>query len=150
MPSLFVSTALESNCESTSDMLIWEALGSEYSLTFAGSNRAYCTVCVLTRVHFTHSSNRYPGLGCDIPSHAYTFSWAPWHGWQRFLAPGADCLRYVNRCAELAGLREYACFSTNVVSAVWDEGDAMWKVELEDIKTGRRFTDEARVLVNGE
>ena len=41
------------------------------------------------RLGGTWRDNRYPGLTCDVPAHAYTYSFAPNPEWTRFFA-GAD------------------------------------------------------------
>ena len=47
----------------------------------------------------TWRDNTYPGCQCDIPSHLYSFSFAPDHRWSRRFAPQADILRYLQRVA---------------------------------------------------
>ena len=32
-------------------------------------------------------ANTYPGAACDVPSHLYSFSFAPGHNWSRRYAP---------------------------------------------------------------
>jgi cation diffusion facilitator CzcD-associated flavoprotein CzcO len=97
----------------------------------------------------TWHDNTYPGVACDVPSHGYTLSWAPWAGWSRFQAPGADCQRYAEFVASKTNIRDITKFNTRVLSANWDEDAAEWVVELEDVKTGAKTTDRAPVLING-
>ncbi|KAL1412339.1 hypothetical protein Q8F55_000083 [Vanrija albida] len=97
----------------------------------------------------TWYNNTYPGVACDVPSHGYTLSWAPWAGWSRFQAPGADCQKYAEFAASKTNIRDITRFNTRVLSAAWDEAAAEWVVELEDVVTGDKFTDRAPVLING-
>lgn len=97
----------------------------------------------------TWYNNTYPGVACDVPSHGYTLSWAPWSGWSRFQAPGADCQRYAEFAASKTNIREITRFNTRVLSADWNEATAEWELELEDVKTGEKFKDSAPVLING-
>jgi cation diffusion facilitator CzcD-associated flavoprotein CzcO len=97
----------------------------------------------------TWYNNTYPGVACDVPSHGYTLSWAPWGAWSRFQAPGADCQRYAEFAASHTNMRDITRFNTRVLSANWDETIAQWTVELEDLKTGEKWTDSAPVLING-
>lgn len=97
----------------------------------------------------TWYNNTYPGVACDVPSHGYTLSWAPWTGWRRFQAPGEDCQRYAEFAASKTNIRDLTRFNTRVLGMTWDETTAEWTVELEDIKTGQKFTDTAPVVING-
>ena len=38
----------------------------------------------------TWRDNTYPGLTCDVPSHAYTYSFEPNPEWSRVLPPGGE------------------------------------------------------------
>jgi cation diffusion facilitator CzcD-associated flavoprotein CzcO len=40
-------------------------------------------------------ANTYPGAACDVPSHLYSFSFAPGHNWSRRYAPQAEILDYL-------------------------------------------------------
>ena len=40
-------------------------------------------------------ANTYPGAACDVPSHLYSFSFAPGHNWSRRYAPQAEILAYL-------------------------------------------------------
>jgi len=70
-----------------------------------------------TDVGGTWRDNTYPGVACDIPSHLYSFSFAPKHDWSRFFAPGAEILDYLRHCAlEIA---EHLRLGTEVLDARW-------------------------------
>src|SRR5882672_1162659 len=45
-------------------------------------------------------ANTYPGATCDVPSHLYSFSFAPGHEWSRRYAPQAEIKRYLEGCVE--------------------------------------------------
>ena len=44
-------------------------------------------------------ANTYPGAACDVPSHLYSFSFAPGHHWSRRYAPQREILTYLEECA---------------------------------------------------
>ena len=72
----------------------------------------------------TWRDNTYPGVACDIPSHLYSFSFAPKHDWSRFFAPGAEILDYLRHCAlEIA---DRLRLGTEVLDARWV--DDRWHV----------------------
>jgi cation diffusion facilitator CzcD-associated flavoprotein CzcO/acetyl esterase/lipase len=86
--------------------------------------------------------NTYPGAACDVPSHLYSFSFAPGHEWTRRFAPQADILRYLQRLTREHGLTENLRLGTEVTEARWDEGGAVWQLSLSG-----GDTVEAEVLV---
>jgi cation diffusion facilitator CzcD-associated flavoprotein CzcO len=92
----------------------------------------------------TWRDNHYPGAACDVPSHLYSFSFAPNPGWSRMFAPQREILEYLERCVDKFDLRRHIRFGCGVTRAVFDEGAGVWEVEGSD---GARL--RARVLVAG-
>ena len=43
----------------------------------------------------TWRENTYPGIACDVPSHAYTYSFEPNPDWSMQFPPGAEIFRYL-------------------------------------------------------
>jgi len=68
----------------------------------------------------TWRDNRYPGVACDVPSHLYSYSFAPNPEWSRWYAPGAEILDYVRNCAKRYGVFDQICFNTTIESATWN------------------------------
>lgn len=87
-------------------------------------------------------ANSYPGAACDVPSHLYSFSFAPGHEWSRRFAPQADILRYLERLTREHGLTAHLRLGTEVTEARWDAGRAVWELSLAG-----GDTLEAEVLV---
>ena len=87
--------------------------------------------------------NRYPGAACDVPSHLYSFSFAPNPNWSRAFAVQAEIHAYLEDCANRLGIRDHILFGTEVRSAVFDELADCWSVRLSD---GRMLT--ARHLIS--
>lgn len=75
--------------------------------------------------------NSYPGLHCDIPSHLYSYSFAPNPDWSLVYASRAEIQAYVRRCAQDYVLIERIRFSTTVDSARFDTARGVWDLELE-------------------
>ncbi len=84
--------------------------------------------------------NAYPGAACDVPSHLYSFSFAPAGDWSRRFAEQPEIHRYLQRIAREFGVLPHVRFRTEVLAASWD-GSA-WQLDLSD---GSRH--EADVLV---
>ena len=91
----------------------------------------------------TWRDNTYPGLICDVPSHLYSFSFAPNSEWSRTYPGQAEILRYLRACADRYGVRRHIRFGTELTSARWDGAASRWRVET----TAGAFS--ARFLVLG-
>ncbi|KAK2667892.1 FAD/NAD(P)-binding domain superfamily [Fusarium oxysporum f. sp. vasinfectum] len=79
----------------------------------------------------TWAENRYPGCACDIPSHAYQYSWNPNPRWSRLYAEAAEILEYLKSTVTKFNLRRYMQFSTACTGASWDENNSEWNVTLQ-------------------
>src|SRR5216684_3403471 len=88
--------------------------------------------------------NRYPGCACDIPSHLYSFSFAPSTEWSRMYPGQQEIHDYLKRCVEQYGLAPYLRLNTRFREAIWDESEGVWNATADD---GMRI--RARVLVSG-
>lgn len=88
--------------------------------------------------------NRYPGCACDIPSHLYSFSFAPSTEWTRMYPGQHEIHDYLKRCVEGYGLGPYLRVNTRFHEAVWDESESVW-----NITSGDGIRIRARVLVSG-
>jgi cation diffusion facilitator CzcD-associated flavoprotein CzcO len=107
----------------------------------------------------TWFENRYPGCACDVPSHAYTFPFAPNASWPRFLATAADVLVYLEKVTTRLDLKKYIKLNHQVASCIWDDNKGKWKVKVEivepkmdwssreSLKVVGTFEDEADVLL---
>lgn len=76
--------------------------------------------------------NRYPGAACDVPSHLYSFSFAPNPDWPRTFATQAEILAYLRDCCVRFGLAPHLRLKHQVSRAHYDEASATWEVMLED------------------
>ena len=88
--------------------------------------------------------NRYPGCACDIPSHLYSFSFAPSTEWTRMYPGQQEIHDYLKRCVQHYALAPYLRLNTRFCEAVWDESKGVWNATAGD---GMRI--RARVLVSG-
>jgi cation diffusion facilitator CzcD-associated flavoprotein CzcO len=80
-------------------------------------------------------ANTYPGAACDVPSHLYSFSFAPKPDWSRRFAPQAEIHQYLRDVARDFGVLPHVRFGTEVLSATFDETAARWRLELGDGST---------------
>jgi cation diffusion facilitator CzcD-associated flavoprotein CzcO len=77
-------------------------------------------------------ANTYPGAACDVPSHLYSFGFAPGHEWSRRFAPQAEILDYMNECVERFGLEPHLRLGTEVERARFDEGSGRWALRTTE------------------
>jgi cation diffusion facilitator CzcD-associated flavoprotein CzcO len=87
--------------------------------------------------------NTYPGCACDVPSHLYSFSFAPNPRWTETYSKQPEIRSYLERVAEDFGLRPHIRFNHTVESAGWNEDEKRWEVQTD------QGPIHARVLVAG-
>ena len=92
-------------------------------------------------------ANTYPGATCDVPSHLYSFSFAPGHRWSRRYAPRQDILDYLNELADDHDLRPQIRFGTGVERAEFDSDAGAWTIRTDD---GDESEFEALVTACGQ
>src|ERR1051325_1067975 len=76
----------------------------------------------------TWRDNTYPGCACDVPSHLYSFSFAPNPRWSRSFSGQPEIRAYLEDVADRPGLRARMHFDTAVTGAVWQQAQAHWLV----------------------
>lgn len=91
----------------------------------------------------TWRDNTYPGAACDVPSHLYSFSFAPNPQWSGFYAPGAEIQDYILKFTEDEGLRPHLRLGATMEDAQWDEDAERWVVRTP------RGTYTGRWLITG-
>ncbi|MEE1929480.1 NAD(P)/FAD-dependent oxidoreductase [Streptomyces sp. TRM 70351] len=77
----------------------------------------------------TWHDNTYPGCACDVPSHLYSFSFAPNPDWPRSFSGQAHIRAYLEKVADDFGLRPHIRFRHEVQQATWDSEELHWVVE---------------------
>ena len=92
------------------------------------------------RVGGTWRENTYPGIGCDVPSHIYSYSFALNPDWSHLYSPGDEIRRYFQRVADEHGVTEATRFGEEVVRCEFV--DHRWRLTTS---TGRR--DEADFVI---
>ncbi len=76
--------------------------------------------------------NTYPGAECDVPSHLYSYSFALNPDWSKTFAGQAEILRYLETCAEAAGVDAHLQLGTPVESITWSDDRSRWLVTAAD------------------
>jgi cation diffusion facilitator CzcD-associated flavoprotein CzcO len=99
------------------------------------------------RVGGTWRENVYPGSGCDIPSHLYSYSFEPNPDWPEVFSAQPDILDYINDVVEKHQLSKYIRFNSEVTGAAWDDEAQLWRIAIAD---GAIVTAEAFVIAWGQ
>jgi cation diffusion facilitator CzcD-associated flavoprotein CzcO len=92
------------------------------------------------RVGGTWRENTYPGIACDVPSHLYSYSFAPNPEWSHTFAAGAEIQAYLERVVEDFDVAPHLRLGIEVTGLVWE--DPGWRVE-----TAGGAVDRADVVV---
>ena len=92
------------------------------------------------RLGGTWRENTYPGVACDVPSHLYSYSFAPNPNWSRVFSPGHEIQAYLERVARHHEVESCIRFSEEVTRCEFVEG--RWRVE-----TSRGRRDDADVVI---
>ena len=85
------------------------------------------------RLGGTWRENTYPGIACDVPSHFYSYSFAPNPEWSHRFSPGAEIQAYFEEVARRYEVASRIRFGQEVTRCAFEGG--CWKIELADGST---------------
>ncbi|MEU7279218.1 NAD(P)/FAD-dependent oxidoreductase [Streptomyces sp. NPDC045431] len=77
----------------------------------------------------TWRDNSYPGCACDVPSHLYSFSFAPNPDWPRTFSGQQHIRAYLEHVTDTFRLRPHLRFRHEVKMMTWDNDALRWKIE---------------------
>ncbi|MER5773303.1 NAD(P)/FAD-dependent oxidoreductase [Streptomyces sp. NPDC002039] len=77
----------------------------------------------------TWRDNDYPGCACDVPSHLYSFSFAPNPDWPRTFSGQPHIRAYLEQVADTFGLRPHIRLNSEVRLMRWDADELRWEIE---------------------
>jgi cation diffusion facilitator CzcD-associated flavoprotein CzcO len=92
----------------------------------------------------TWRDNHYPGCACDIPSHLYEFSFAPWSRWSRAFAPQGEIWSYLREVARRFDVASRIRYGEELVDARYAAGT--WQLTTA---RGSRLAARSLVLATG-
>ncbi|KAF6836749.1 monooxygenase [Colletotrichum plurivorum] len=96
----------------------------------------------------TWRTNKYPGCGCDLKSHLYSFSFNLNPDWSKELCEQPEILQYMEDTCTKFDLHKHVHTSVECVGAKWHSDISKWEVNLKDLKTGIEYSRYASVLVS--
>ncbi|MGW7088695.1 flavin-containing monooxygenase [Streptomyces sp. NPDC054871] len=80
----------------------------------------------------TWRDNSYPGCACDVPSHLYSFSFAPNPDWPRTFSGQEKIQEYLEQVADTFRLRSHIRLNTEVKLLRWDADELWWEIETSN------------------
>ncbi|MHB8509281.1 MAG: flavin-containing monooxygenase [Candidatus Dormibacteria bacterium] len=80
----------------------------------------------------TWRDNTYPGCACDVPSHLYSFSFAPNPNWSSTYSAGPEIKAYLQRVARDHGVLPFVRFNCHFKEGTWDATSQAWRIETSD------------------
>jgi len=92
------------------------------------------------RVGGTWRDNTYPGVACDVPSHLYSYSFAPNPDWSRQYSSGSEILAYIEAVARRYDVYSKIRFGEEVKRCEFSDG--RWR-----FTTSRGHGDDVDVLI---
>lgn len=93
----------------------------------------------------TWRDNSYPGCACDVPSHLYSFSFAPNPDWPRTFSGQPAIRAYLEHVADTFGLRPHIRFGHEVLMMRWDTEELHWEIDT----SAGAFTADVVVSATG-
>ena len=78
----------------------------------------------------TWRENTYPGVACDVPSHLYSYSFAPNPNWSKFFSPGAEIQAHTERVVDDHGLMAHTELGMQLVKA--EHKDGKWTLTFKN------------------
>jgi cyclohexanone monooxygenase len=80
----------------------------------------------------TWRHNTFPGAACDVPSHLYSYSFAPNPRWSKTYANQPEILAYLEKVAADHGLGAHLRADTAVTAARWSDSRRRWTLTTGD------------------
>jgi len=93
--------------------------------------------------------NTYPGCGCDVASHFYSYSFELNPDWSQKFSMRSEIQAYFRGVAEKYKIVPHVTFNTTVERADWNEAGQYWETTLKNQQTKETYTKRSRILVSG-
>jgi cation diffusion facilitator CzcD-associated flavoprotein CzcO len=91
----------------------------------------------------TWRDNTYPGIGVDIPTFAYQFSYELKPDWSRVFAKGEEVKSYIDDYVVKYDLARHVRFNSEVMARTWDDEHHLWRLKVNGGETTARFVISA-------
>lgn len=91
--------------------------------------------------------NTYPGCGCDVPSHLYSYSFEKYRNPSRRYPKQSEILAYLQNVARKYGIHRHIRLNREVAEARYDEVTSRWTITTAD---GDRHAADVVVYAVGQ
>ncbi|MFI9507349.1 flavin-containing monooxygenase [Nocardia sp. NPDC052566] len=91
--------------------------------------------------------NTYPGCTCDVPSHLYSFHFAPWSDPVIRYPEQRQILDYLRSVTDRFVLGQHLQLNARVLAATYSDGDGRWTIDTDD---GRTYRAESLIWAVGQ
>src|SRR5579875_3388252 len=94
--------------------------------------------------------NDYPGIGVDVPSFTYQYSFAKNTTWSRMFPTGSEVWAYHDTVARERGVYPHIRFGVNVVKEEWDDAAMVWRLHTAagEVITARFVISAVGAFIN--
>jgi len=93
--------------------------------------------------------NTYPGCGCDVASHFYSYSFELNPDWNQKFSMRSEIQAYFRGVAEKYKILPHVTFNTTVERADWNDASQHWETTLKNQQTKETYTKRSRILISG-
>ncbi|KAK4955995.1 hypothetical protein LTR10_006935 [Elasticomyces elasticus] len=93
--------------------------------------------------------NQYPGCGCDVASHFYSYSFALNPDWSQKFSMRSEIQAYFRGVAEKYNIIPHVRFQSTVEKAQWMEDGQYWEVTVKNQATKETYVKRAKIVVSG-
>jgi cation diffusion facilitator CzcD-associated flavoprotein CzcO len=92
----------------------------------------------------TWRDNTYPGIACDVPSHFYSYSFAPNSEWSSRYASGGEIQAYIEATMRRFDVQKRIRFGEEIVRCAFNDG--RWRIET---RSGNWDTADVIIAATG-
>ena len=92
--------------------------------------------------------NKYPGCGCDVASHFYSYSFALNPDWSQKFSLRSEIQAYFRNVAEQYSIIPHIRFGSIVERAIWREEGQFWEVTIKNQQTKETYSRRAKIVVS--
>ena len=87
-------------------------------------------------------------MACDVPAHAYQFSFNPKVDWSAFYAPGSEIQAYIEESARKFGADRFIKLEHEVKECVWHQEQGKWHLKVQRQPGNEIFEDTCDILIS--
>jgi cation diffusion facilitator CzcD-associated flavoprotein CzcO len=91
----------------------------------------------------TWRDNTYPGIGVDIPTFAYQFSYELHPDWSRVFARGSEVKAYIDDYVRKYDIEPHIRLRSEVTARSWDEDAQVWRLSVNGAEVTARYVVSA-------